>query len=271
MPEGDSIVKLANTMAPALVGEPLTRAHLRREPGAARLKGRVTQAITPHGKHLVFSFSSGVGPPVGLRVHLGLDGAWYLLRRGVRWPRSPRHASVILSTSLHDAACFDAHSLELAPLESLLLRPPLATLGPDLCVGPPDPERMIARVRPHADREIADVLLDQQVAAGIGNIYKSETLFIERVNPWTLVADLDDDTIDRLYARASERLRANTGPGPRVTTRRAAPGGGPAKGLPRFWVYGRGGRGCVRCGSIIGSRVQGPQRRVTFWCSFCQA
>ena len=116
--------------------------------------------------------------------------------------------------------------------------------------------------------EIAVALLDQRALAGIGNVYKNEVLWIERVSPFARVADVDDATLDRLIATARRLLQANaaTVRGPeRVTTAgdRGAPG--------PLYVYGRTGRPCRRCRTAIRSTQQGADLpRTTYWCPACQ-
>ena len=116
--------------------------------------------------------------------------------------------------------------------------------------------------------DIADALLDQRALAGIGNVYKNEILWIERVSPFSPVAELDDATLDRLIATAQRLLVANAAPthGPeRVTTSgdRGAPG--------PVYVYGRAGRPCRRCRTPIRSTRQGRDLpRTTYWCPTCQ-
>jgi endonuclease-8 len=125
----------------------------------------------------------------------------------------------------------------------------------------------------HGDVEIADVLLDQTVIAGIGNVYKSEVLFGARINPFGRVAALTRDQLAEIVAVAMRFMRANVGAsasggivtyaGMRRTTGRADPSA-------RLWVYGRGGQPCRRCGTPISRRKQGPFARSTYWCERCQ-
>jgi endonuclease-8 len=100
------------------------------------------------------------------------------------------------------------------------------------------------------------------VASGIGNVYKSEVLFLEKVHPWRTVASLGDDTAERLYRRAHRLLAANARPGPRSTT------GNRRQEL--HWVYGRTGEPCRRCGSTIEEGRHGELSRITTWCPTCQ-
>jgi endonuclease-8 len=118
---------------------------------------------------------------------------------------------------------------------------------------------VLARAREgEPSREIADLLLDQHVAAGIGNVYKSEALFAEGIHPQTAVGDLDDEAIRALYATASHQLVANIG----RSERRTHP-----RGLA---VYGKVRQGCPDCHTAIRVTRQGDLERLTYWCPRCQ-
>jgi endonuclease-8 len=102
-------------------------------------------------------------------------------------------------------------------------------------------------------------LLDQRVAAGVGNVYKSEVAFACRVDPFAPLASLDREQRADLWRTASELLRRSRGPSPRRTT---------PHGLA---VYDRAGRPCRVCGTSIAVRRQGEAARATWWCPACQS
>jgi endonuclease-8 len=166
--------------------------------------------------------------------------------------------------------CFDAPTVELFEQRTEHLHPALSRLGPDLL----DPDADLGEVRrrlrdpSRARRSIAEALLDQRALAGIGNVVRNEALFIERVSPFRLVADVDDETLDRLVRTSRDILVANadrTRRPERVTT------GGPRVAAGSLWVYGRGGRPCRRCGTLIRVARQGDTLpRTTYWCPVCQ-
>ena len=104
--------------------------------------------------------------------------------------------------------------------------------------------------------------MNQTIAAGIGNIYKSESLFHARLDPWSLVGELDDQQLLDYFALTQKLMRRNRHGGER-TTRFATDG-------PRLWVYERSGEACLVCGEVIQIRRQGEQGRTTFWCRACQ-
>jgi len=110
---------------------------------------------------------------------------------------------------------------------------------------------------------IAEALLRQSLLAGVGNVYKSEILFMERQNPFALVASLDDATLTRLLERARSLMRRNLGGRRRTTS-------GMQTGTP-YYVYERSGRHCLKCDTTIRMRRQGPLQRSTYFCPECQS
>lgn len=269
MPEGDTLARAAAALRPYLVGRPVTAARVR-QPGPAvdRIVGAIVTAVESRGKNLLVRFDNGLE----LRTHLRMNGSWHRYRPGERWRRAPSRARLVLEVPGAVAVCFDAPVVELFEQRAESLHPALARLGPDLLADEVDVEEALRRLRDPARAEltIAEALLDQRALAGIGNVYKSETLFIERVSPFARVRDLDDTTLRRLVETAARLLRANVGPAvsrrvERVTTGRERTAAGP------LWVYRRTGRPCRRCGSTIASVRQGTDLpRRTYWCPRCQ-
>jgi endonuclease-8 len=152
--------------------------------------------------------------------------------------------------------CFDAPTIELFEQRAETLHPSLSRLGPDVLA--PDFEATEAHRRlrhsSRAETSIAEALLDQGALAGIGNIWKNETLFAERVSPFVTVVEVDDATLDRLIATARRKLQASV-----------------ASRMERPQVYRRAGRPCRRCGRLIRSTQQGAELpRTTYWCPSCQ-
>jgi endonuclease-8 len=251
VPEGDTIHRTADRLRPALEGRALVRFEAARWAGHRPKPGTVVTGVEARGKHLLVHFDDGWL----LRTHMRMTGSWHLYRTGERWRRPAHLARAVVEVEGWVAVCFSAPVVELARDDS-----GVAHLGPDLCAPDADIDRAVERMGVYAgtDDEIGAVLLDQRVAAGVGNVYKSEVLFACRVDPFAPVGRLDVATRRRLLATASKLLRANLGGGARVT----APGG--------TAVYGRQGQPCPRCGTPVGMRRQGEQRRTTYWCPACQ-
>jgi endonuclease-8 len=258
VPEGDTIHRVADRLRPALAGKVLERFEAARAVGPRPKPGTEITEVEARGKHLLIRFSDGIT----LHTHMRMVGTWHLYRRGSRW-RLPGHlARAVVAVPDWEAVCFKAPVVELYREPPAHLPQPLDHLGPDLCLEDPPVDAVLARMaaRVDVDSEIGPTLLDQQVAAGIGNVYKSEVLWACRVNPFTKVVDLDTETRRALIVTAGKQLRANLGT---VGDRATVAGGGVA-------VYGRRGRPCLRCGTPIERRAQGEDPRVTYWCPQCQ-
>jgi endonuclease-8 len=269
MPEGDTLYRTAAGLRPYLVGRTVTAARASGPgpiPQVHRIVGQEISAVDSVGKNLLIRFGNGLE----IRTHLRMTGSWHRYRPGERWRRPPARARLVLEVPGAVAVCFDAPVVELLEQRAEGQHPSLAALGPDL-LGPAfEPSDAIRRLRDpnRAGTTIAEALVDQRALAGIGNVYKSEVLFIERVSPFAPVESLDDETLARLVATAERLLQANvaTTHGPeRVTTKgdRGVPG--------PLYVYGRVGRPCRRCRTPIARARQGRDLpRLTFWCPACQ-
>ena len=269
MPEGDTLFRTAAGLRPHLVGRTVTAARVA-GPGAvpqiARIVGHEITAVDTLGKNLLIRFDNGLE----LRTHLRMNGSWHRYRPGERWRRPPGRARLVIEVPGAVAVCFDAPVVELLEQRAEALHPSLGRLGPDLLAPAFDADEALARLRepPRVEMTVAEALLDQRALAGIGNVYKSEVLWIERVSPFVTVAALDDATLRTVVATARRLLLENavsTRGAERVTTRgdRGAPG--------PLYVYGRTGRPCRRCQTRISSVRQGTDLpRTTFWCETCQ-
>lgn len=260
MPEGDTIHQAAARLRPALIGKRVVRlsgSHPGLRTDARRIAGASVTAVESTGKHLLVDFDNGWT----LRTHLGMPGRWNVYRPGERWGRTPGKARVVLEADDAIAVCFSAPTVELAPAD--VARRSIEHLGPDLMDDAPDWAAIVTRALESSSETAADLLLDQRVMAGIGNVFKSEVLFLEGVDPQTPVRDLAAEQIEMLARRGHRLLRANRRPGARSTTGTRRAGG-------ETWVYGRGGRPCRRCGTSIRSSSHGDLDRVTYWCPRCQ-
>jgi endonuclease-8 len=277
MPEGDTLFRTAAGLRPHLVGRVVTGARARVPgPRVERVVGATIVAVEAAGKNLLVRFDNGLE----LRTHLRMHGSWHRYRTGEPWRRPAGRAVLVLQVPGCVAVCFDAPVVELLEIRAEPLHPPLAGLGPDASADGFDRDEAVRRLREssRAGLTAAEALLDQRALAGVGNVYKSEVLFVERVDPFARLGALDEATIGRLVERARALLLANRASVARVTTGPA--GGGPAPALAagspspragRLWVYGRAGRPCRRCGALVRSRRHGDLPRTTFWCPRCQA
>ena len=271
MPEGDSLSRMADLLRPALAGRPVTAARGRTPgPRVSLIVGQAVRDVIATGKHLRIQFANGLE----LRTHLGMHGTWHRYRPGEAWRRPASRAVLVLEVPGAVAVCFDAPTVDLYETRAAALHPSLGRLGPSLLDPEFDAGEALRRLRStdRAALEIGVALLDQRALAGIGNVYKSEVLFIERVDPFARVADLDDEALRRLIETARRLLVRNADPrarGGRVTTHDPRTDAPMAAGP--LWVYGRGGRPCRRCGTRIRAAPQGSALpRTTYWCPSCQ-
>mgnify|MGYP001404964754 FL=1 len=251
MPEGDTLFNTALTLRPALLGESLTAVSIRSR-GMYRLRvGDTVRSVEAVGKFLEIVVERGLA----LRTHLHMTGVWHLYEQGERWRRSRHLARAVLETESHVAVCFAAPTVEVGPAAD----DRLAHLGPDLCHADVDLDAVLERVAcSDPSTEIAEVLLDQRLAAGIGNVYKNEVLWACEVSPFRPLAEVDEPMRRRLYETAAEQLQANLGRWKRQTH---------PKGLA---VYNRAGQGCYRCLGRIRTIEHGDIGRRTWWCADCQ-
>jgi endonuclease-8 len=262
VPEGDTIHKLANYLAPRLEGVVLRRLEMADARGARRCAGRRIDSVFAHGKHLFI----GLDNDLLLRSHLGMYGNWHRYGPEEPWRKPAWQASLTLETDDGVYVCFNAKEVELLSAPSVRERILGTRLGPDLVRPDADLDRVVARAREFlpAEAPLADVLLDQRVAAGIGNVYKSEVLFLEGRLPETPQGSVDDAALHDAFALAGRLLGRNLGGGRRVTRFEK-------DGAGRLWVYGRRDLPCLRCDERIRSRRFGAGNRATFWCPGCQS
>ena len=267
MPEGDTLYRTAAGLRPHLVGRPVLAARATGGAQVGRLVGATVSSVDTIGKNLLIRFSNGLE----VRTHLRMNGTWHRYRPGEPWRRPAARAVLVLEVDGAVAVCFDAPVVELFEARAEALHPALVSLGPDLLAGSFDGAEALRRLRESARVEttVGEALLDQRVMAGIGNVYRSEILFIGRVDPFAAIASLDDATLARLIATARRLLPANAGRG-RGPERSTTEGAREAGGAP-LWVYGRASRPCRRCGTPVRSARLGRELpRTVWWCPSCQ-
>ncbi len=244
MPEGDSLHRAARKLQ-VLVGErvavetPNPRAAA--AVSAATLDGRRLEAVEAVGKNLLLRFEGGLV----LRSHLRMSGRWQVVERG-----AARHGKpwLVLTGAEREALLWNGPVLELSARGA-------RGLGPDILADPPDLQAMVANLRrEHASRELGDALLDQRLVAGIGNLWKAESLWRARLSPWLALGDVSDAELELVLSAAAQLMRAS------LDHRRSERA-----------VYRRAGRPCPRCGEPIRSRGQGDDNRTAYWCPGCQS
>ena len=279
MPEGDTILRAAQTLHRVLAGHTVTRFDsvypaLNRIAEDTPIVGRTIESVAARGKHLLMTFSGDLI----LRTHMRMNGSWHLYRTGARWLRPASDMRVLIATAHAVAVGFNVPVAEWLSRRELERHPQIRQLGPDLLAGADgryqyeiDLPAICARMRARGREPIAEVLLNQRVLAGIGNVFKSEILFEAGVDPFCPVSSLSDADLERIARIARDQMAASvldraktlTPAIGRRTTRSLDPGA-------RLWVYGRNGKPCRRCGTIIKSKKAGLDARLTYWCPQCQ-
>ncbi len=233
------------------------------------VRGRTVEKVESRGKWLLIHLSGDLV----LVTHMLMSGSWHIYRAGERWQRPRREMRVVIAVAEFEAVAFNVPVAKFYTARTLERNSAIPKLGPDLLGTEFASDEARARLIAHGDEEIANVLLNQRVMAGLGNVYKSEVLFACGVHPFRLVSALRPAEIDCILERARAFLEANgkdmrdggmvTYTGLRRTTRAADPGA-------RLWVYRREGKECRRCGATILMQRQGPGARSTYWCPECQ-
>lgn len=274
MPEGDTVHKLARVLGEALTGVSLQTLTGRGQQVMAPAGTKVTQ-ISALGKHCLISLSTGFS----LRIHLGMHGLWQRtsLEKAIQG-----EVHLVLETPSERFLLLQARDVELFPTAERNRHPILRQLGPDLLGPEPDWEAIARRARSCPQRPLGEVLLDQRLAAGLGNVYRNELCFLgagpgalwkpaQGIHPRTPVEALSLQELEQLYQRGRRLMLANLGGWPRTTT-----GDGRsslwAPTRPRSWVYGRHHQPCLVCRTPI--RVRGADAagdsRMLCWCPTCQ-
>jgi endonuclease-8 len=269
MPEGDTLRQAATRLHAALAGQVIVRfASPWPELKERELEGRRIVRVRAQGKYVIVELDDGRA----LLTHLRMQGKWSVqnkselsARRLARAARAPRwddpSTTLILETESALAFLERAALAELAPLEKIERK--LTNLGPDVLSDELDVADARRSLRSRPELTIAEALMMQSLLAGVGNVYKSEVLFLEKIWPFALVSELSDELLERVLRRARELMRRNLR-GPRRTTF------GSLAGTP-YYVYERSGQHCLKCDATIRMQRQGSLQRSTYYCPECQS
>jgi len=291
MPEGDTIFRAAHMLGKALVDDIVTGFEssldiIREIDQGTHVVGRRIHSIQAHGKHLlmvlrlessmandillesvptpsVWGFELQRGDLV-LHTHMRMTGSWHIYRPGEAWGKPRSYARVVLSTQSYVAPCFSAPVVELLTAREAVRHPMLTSRGTDAISSEFDPLQAAAQFRKLNDVPIGVALMNQRAMAGVGNVFKSEVMYIRRVNPFDTVQTLDDHQLNALIDECHGLLVLNRTKGRRQT--RFA-----LDSNARLWVYGRSGQPCFTCGTFIKMKRQGLGGRSTYYCPKCQA
>ncbi len=259
MPEGDTIHRTAAALRTALVGKAVTRFDAPRLTGPHPSEGRVVEEVTSHGKHLLVRWDDGLV----LHTHMRMTGSWHLYRVGERWRKPSTQLRVAIEVADWVAVCFNAPVVETYREFDRHRHPGFGRLGPDLCKADADLALCVQRMANYEDPDapIAEVMLDQRIACGVGNVYRSEVLWACALHPFAPVGSLDSEDRAQLINAAARMLRANLA-GPNRITNPDVRGG--------LAVYGRNGQRCARCAETVQVRRVGEHARLLYFCPGCQ-
>jgi endonuclease-8 len=259
MPEGDTLFRIAWRLRPILEGQCLVQAETRdvRIP-ADSLIGRRVVAVECRGKHLLIHADDGRA----IHTHLGMTGSWHVYAPGEAWQKPRSRAALSVATEQTVCVCFSPKTLELLSPDGLRRHTHLRQLGPDILATVFDAEDVRSRFRLRPAVPVGEAIMNQTIMCGVGNIYKSETLFQCRMDPFIAVAQLTDERLLQVIEVARRLMRANLYSRTRRTRHSS-------DGQP-FWVYGRSSGACFVCGEQIRMRHQGELGRSTYWCPTCQ-
>ena len=271
MPEGPEIRLAADRIAAVLEGN--TAEHVRF--GLPRLKryekrlsGRVVDNVTTRGKAILTRFDNDLT----IYSHNQLYGRWYTMKRP-RMPKTGRQLRIEIQTGTHRALLYSASDIEVLTDRQLARHPFLRRLGPDLLDAELSASVIADRLRDPAfrNRALGSLYLDQGFLAGNGNYLRSEILWIAGLDPALKPASLSDSQIDKLASETLKTVRRS------YRTRGVTVAPALAKSLKelgltygryRFYVFGRDGLSCHRCGATIERKTMGS--RNIFTCPGCQ-
>jgi endonuclease-8 len=257
VPEGDTVWLVCRRLHAALAGQQLVRAELRVPRWAtAQLAGAAVREVVARGKHQLFRLDDGRT----LHTHLRMEGAWRI-SPAARPPAGPRHQiRVLLATGQVQAVGYRLGLVNL--VRTSAEHEVVGHLGPDLLSRDWDRAEAVTRLLADPRRTIGEALLDQRNLAGIGTLYRAETLFLAGVHPRTPVAEVPD--VPKVVDLARRLLRANLESFDQITTG--------DRRLGKHWAFERTGLPCRRCGALIrGEKLGEPGReRPSYWCPACQ-
>jgi endonuclease-8 len=263
MPEGHTVARWARDLGP-IVGEPITsiKAPARWAEQAAEIPGQHVSTVQSRGKHLILQLSRGGA----IHCHAMQYGSWQIGEPGMELRKEERYVRLRLLTPFHEAVFFHGPVMEILSAQELRAHEALAALGPDIMSVEFDRDEAWRRLRREKGRPIGDVVLDQRVLAGIGNIYKSEGLFLAQIDPRRSARGIRRMEVERAWDALQPLMaEGSTRFGATITLPTELQSNG-----QRHWVYRRRGHACFRCGTKIEMVRQGELERATYFCPGCQ-
>lgn len=265
MPEGHAVARWGDALR-VFVGETVRTIHTPprwRERAEGLLGTRITGVVT-HGKHLVLEFSNDWV----IHTHAMQYGSWQIGSRREKLRKEARFIRLRIETAGHRAVFFHGPVMEVMSRKEFATHERFHSLGPDVMKPGFDVVAVHAAIVAQGEREIGDVLLDQRVLSGIGNIYKSEGLFLAAIDPRLSASRVPFEDMIAFFDEVIPLMAAGRALHGRIET------------LPEelryeswmwTWVYRRRGHPCFVCASPIQMIRQGAFQRTSYFCPQCQA
>lgn len=299
MPEGHSVHRLAKQFSSVFAGYRLavSSPQGRFSAGAERLDGHVMTGAKAHGKQLFLGFDNDLL----LRVHLGLYGAWNFggdeTFRGASSIGAPRKVGEREIKNDDGGAPDPPAAPYTGPPEPvgavrvrLVAEHGWADLrGPTACQAITEAEAVVVLsklgpdpLQPDADRNefvrritsrkspVGLLLMNQEVIAGVGNVYRAEVLFRQGINPQRLGKSLSTDEAGALWGETVAAMSDGVRDGMIITTAAQHRGSQRPDVLVEDarYVYKRAGLECRICGTPVALADMGARK--LYWCPFCQ-
>ncbi|MDO5728078.1 MAG: Fpg/Nei family DNA glycosylase [Actinomycetaceae bacterium] len=274
MPEGHVLHRLARRFNDEFVDTPLdvSSPQGRFADSAAVLDGLPLDRARAHGKHLFLKFGPAPAEDAPwVHIHLGLYGKWRFSELETAY-EAPDPVGQIRLRLVGESLCADLRGpnrCELVTCDEV--EKAIARLGPDpLDPLPQDRERFVANVR-RRRRTMGELVMDQSVVAGPGNIYRAESLFRVGISPFRLGARTSEHRLRQLWDDLRLLMEDGVTTGIITTVRDEDAPLVPIESDPeasRFYVYHRTGRPCLECGTPVSEQNMAGRR--LFWCSHCQ-
>lgn len=241
----------------ALLGRTMTAIKIDRDVSLMPQLGRVIEEVRTMGRELEIIWDDGVV----LRSKMRVNGSWRVLdvadmaQRTKTFGKSGTLQQVLIQVGDRIAICVGAKEIEMHHDFDPRRHPMLGQHGPDLSDKNVDIESCVDRLMGYedADMTVAEVLLDQRVMRGIGNVFRCELLWTCELHPWAKISSLNREECRELVTIAAEMLQHKS-----------------AELNNSLAVYGRHGKSCARCSGLIQITHHGEAKRVLYWCADCQ-
>lgn len=264
MAEGHAVARWGDALR-HLVGDPVRAIQTPprwRERAEGLLGTRLTAVVT-RGKHLVLEFSNDWV----IHTHAMQYGSWQIGARREPLRKDARFVRLRIDTPQRRAVFFHGPVMEVLSRDEFASHDRFNSLGPDVLHPDFDLLAVQTGVAAQREREIGDVVLDQRVVSGIGNIYKSEGLFLACIDPRRPASRITLGDLETLFAEVIPLMQAGR---QRFGMIETLPDELRFEPWMRTWIYRRRGQPCFVCGTPIQLIRQGDFQRTTYFCPHCQ-